>query len=821
MNLTIKQNNQVTEQVTSGVIDKLYNLTKEDVANGITAIATVLSGGLQGRIEAPAAYQDAVDYLNNHFGPNFIVNALLKYIRFRDANVLNTLLANNIGDGTGITANDTNISLGTMFVNNTDIEYFYELSYFKGVNLNGCSNLKGINLSKPDGLSDPSLTSLPNLNGCSSLLRFNGPDSEVGVLDLPENIKGWGGGGQPYWFEGVTNLTKMIIHAPLTAFGSNATYNASSSWTVIDIRPYPNSEYYDEPIKLWLNCVFDNGAPNTQMLSANRHLHINGSLVTSVIIPQSIIRIGGKAFKDDKDLTSCTFHNDVAIIGSEAFRDCSNLVISNLSLPGLTSLGGSAFRGCSNLISVSDLGAITELAEYTFYNCNSLASVVLPEGLTKIGYRAFANNGNLTSISFPSTLDIVDVESCSGTKITGVLSLPNVTKIQNRAFSNCSQITEVSIPNATLIEYEAFAADTGVTSYTIGTGITKINYAAFGTWSYGQSINADWHQAGQNVNEISLSNLGSYSLSGSTFACQKKLKKVLSLGQITEIGSNCFRGCTSLEVINIPNTVTTIGEDAFLDTPFLQNLQDDTIAGNTNGAVVLGDGILYTWCGTPSGNITIPSNAKKIGYFDMSSVTGIVVDSNNTTLDSRNGCNAIIETATNELIRGCSATSIPNTVTSIGNNAFKNSNSQNSYTIVIPNSVTSIGPGAFACHLTDLSIPSSVTSMDGILFKGGNVHGTLTLEEGHLEVKQGAFMYGRIQNLVLPSTITKLKSNCFYVAAIVNLTIKATTPPVFDGSNQFTASTVTNIFVPPTSVDAYKDAPGWSSYKTKIQAIPT
>ena len=218
---------------------------------------------------------------------------------------------------------------------------------------------------------------------------------------------------------------------------------------------------------------------------------------------------------------------------------------------------------------------------------------------------------------------------------------------------------------------------------------------------------------------------------------------------VKAIGNSAFLYCFYLTSLSIPNSVTTIEEGAFA---YCSGFTGDLVIPNSvvtiepsafftcysfDGDLVIGNAVIvigdyaFDDCNGLHGVLNIPSNVTSIGTssFRYCEFSGMTVDPANPVFDSRDNCNAIIVTSTNELLTGCANTVIPNTVTSIGENAFCGLSGLTS--IVIPESVTSIGAGAFSfCFdLTgDLTIPNSVTTIgSGAFFQCSGFNGTLTI----------------------------------------------------------------------------------------------
>lgn len=166
------------------------------------------------------------------------------------------------------------------------------------------------------------------------------------------------------------------------------------------------------------------------------------------------------------------------------------------------------------------------------------------------------------------------------------------------------------------------------------------------------------------------------------------LASILIPNSVTSIGEAAFGYCSVLSSIEIPNSVKSIGDGGF---NYCTSLTSFVIP---NSVTNIGNEAFYGCTGLTS--IVIPKSVTNIGIEVFAACTGLTsieVEKENIVYDSRDNCNAIIETTSNTLIAGFKHTVIPNSVTSIGAGAFAYWEDLTSVTI--PNSVTSIGIEAF------------------------------------------------------------------------------------------------------------------------------
>lgn len=232
-----------------------------------------------------------------------------------------------------------------------------------------------------------------------------------------------------------------------------------------------------------------------------------------------------------------------------------------------------------------------------------------------------------------------------------------------------------------------------IKSVTIEDGVTSIGAFAFYSCS--------------NLTSVTVGNSVTHIGNAAFYECYS-LTSVNIPNSVTEIGNGAFYLCSDLSAVEIPGSVTTLSYALFFGCTSLTSV---TIP---EGVTQIGDAA-FEWC-TSLTSMSIPASVESIGegvFGSCTNLSSITVDAANTIYDSRDNCNAIIETSNNTLIAGCLSTVIPESVTVIGGYAFYECTGLSEVTI--PEGVTSIDDYAFSnCSgLTSITVenetPISIT----------------------------------------------------------------------------------------------------------------
>ncbi len=428
-----------------------------------------------------------------------------------------------------------------------------------------------------------------------------------------------------------------------------------------------------------------------------------------------------------------------------------------------------------------------------------------------------------------------------------------VTAIQSGTFSRSEEIVRVSMPNT----------------------IKNI-----GEWTFYRCYNLSEVELSSSIEEI-------------PFFCfsESNIDSIIIPDGVKTISACAFQDCYQLENVVIPSSVEYIGRNAFEWTSWLQK--------QPNGLLYINN-ILYSYIGNMPENtiinvkegttlivsnafarcenlkeLHIPASVTEIQFdmlYDSPHVSVITVSKDNPIYDSRDNCNAIIESKSNKLLYGCASTVIPNSVTSIGENAFYGAHDLVS--ITIPSSITEIETGAFAnCEsLTSITIPSSLTELHNGIFCGccslkeinlpnslKSVGDSWLIVDGAYSINfpwmlwSGTFencfaleriiipenvttLYGslfegcyNINEITIPSTMESISEAAFVYVSPQNVYCYADEPPLLCDSIQHRPknklpvfeylSEDATLYVPIESLEKYKNNVSWNNFPN-IVAIP-
>ncbi len=536
----------------------------------------------------------------------------------------------------------------------------------------------------------------------------------------------------------------------------------------------------------------------TEMWSEN-----NYSGLTTADIPPSVIYDGN------------TY--DVTSISDRAFQYCSTL--ASITIPNtVTYVGRDSFGYCNGLtrVNINDLVAWCNIlfidnplfyAHHLYLNGIEIKDLVIPNSITSIGENAFTGGGGFTSVSIPNSVTSIGFSAfrdCTG--LTRVVIPSSVTTIGTIAFYNCNGLTNIIIPNSvTSIGEEAFWNCSSLTSIsslieypssvTLGSGVfTGVDlqnctlYVPAGKTQEYKSSNqwGDFYNIMEIIpfadSEVERICVEQWDVNGDGFLSYDEADLVTTIGgfsssnitsfneleyfhNATAISDYAFYDCNGLTGITIPNSITSIGYAAF---EYCSGLK----------------------------SITIPNSVTYVGRDSFGSCTGLTRVNIN---DLVAWCNILfidnpLFYAHHLYLNGIEIKDlvIPNSITSIGENAFTGGGGFTS--VSIPNSVTSIGFSAFrdCTGLTRVVIPNSVTTIGTIAFYNCN----------------------GLTNITIPNSITKIETNAFYgCSSLARIEAYPDPTKVTLGNEVFDGVPKVNVLhVLPRYLSAYSTADQWKDF---------
>lgn len=400
---------------------------------------------------------------------------------------------------------------------------------------------------------------------------------------------------------------------------------------------------------------------------------------------KKVTEVGKNTFKDNKNnnkLKNVTVPNGVKSIEKHAFFDCKTL--ESISIPNsVRSIGEDAFAGCVKLKSVTVPSSVQTIGKSAFLGCRSLSTVKLSDGLTAIGESAFQSCEALTSITIPGSVKTISSNAfydCG--KLKSVKMSEGVVKIGNEVFSGCTSLTEITLPSSLR------GMGNSVFSYCDSLKTINVN-----------SGNANYSSKGGVLFNKKQTVLIKY-------PCGIKDKSYTVPDGVKTIAENAFQNCKSIVTVKLPNSLTDLNGDSFVDCEGLKNID-------------FPDNLMYIGCNSLDNSSWYQNQPDGIVYAGKVLYKYKGEMPKNTKITVKDGTLSISE----EAFYNCGnlvSVAIPNSVKKIGWGAFSGCNGLKS--ITVPGSVTTIEEHAFAfCrNVTSITVSDGVNSIAEEAFLGCN-----------------------------------------------------------------------------------------------------
>ncbi len=543
------------------------------------------------------------------------------------------------------------------------------------------------------------------------------------------------------------------------------------------------------------------------LLNIGNGAFLRCAALENVTFPSTLTRIEGNAFQKCTSLTEVVLPEGLTALNDCAFLGCTGL--KRVVLPSALQLGltdTSIFQGCTALEEVVLPQGLELIPGSTFAGCTALKNVELPSALTRIESLAFKGCASLTRIELPASVSIVGggfLAGCGEVEI--LLEKGSPLTYENGALYNedgflvyASGMTELP-PLETGIESYAFDGDTTIKTAHIPAGVTDVRPYAFRNCTALEEVTIPWSVESlggvfsgcKNLSRVTLYQ-GLKGVDMAAFSGCEALTEIRLPEGLLTIGYRAFEK-TGLTAVYIPDSVTRMEAEAFLDCPNLSRIEcgaSEQPEGWSDAWVPEGvevvwgvareedpaftfkkqDGYLYQFLGEEAVLLGYEGNSKELKI--PATLGGKPVTEIWEKAFSMQGA-GIYDVSMDKVV-------IPEGVKRIGEMAFFECGELSS--VVLPGSLESIGEGAFyRCALRKVKIPASVSVIPANCFAQCQWMTEVEIPEGVTEIREDAFYNSSLKKISLPASVTEIDPTAF--SKLQYLTSFTVSPenPVYSG----------------------------------------
>lgn len=498
------------------------------------------------------------------------------------------------------------------------------------------------------------------------------------------------------------------------------------------------------------------GAPNSVI---GNFAFMSCSSLENVSLPSSMESIGNSVFAHCSSLKSLTVPTQLSTMGEGLLYDCSSLralsiptvnlekgkgngmdafftsggVLQkpkspfSLTLTNETTIADRTFYECDFLSSITVRGQVKFVGDSAFYRCKNLKEVHLPDGVVYLGEHAFNQCESLSVLEMGTGLKTIREFALANCRSLRNLELPDDLKsIERNAFQNCSSLQSLRVPSTvTQMGINLLQGCSSLTDLTLPyLGLTEGESAGLATFMLPN---------GCSLHRLTV--LRGDQVEAQAFAHYSSIREIKLPDSVVSIGENAFLGCTDLQTVNFPRALTSVGSYAFKDCSSLGSATISDMVTHFGDGVFEGCSSLQT-ASLPARITTIPPNT----FFQCESLESVAIPKDVT----------VIEPSAFEGCRSLKQVVLPSGLSELGDYAFSGCSSLSQVTI--PSGVTALREGVFAdcTSLVDIMLPDGLERIEHFAFRGTGIkHASISTNVTY--IGQGVFEDCKaVQSLTVP-----------------------------------------------------------------------